>query len=306
MKVTQIIEKYFWIILIAGILIGLWQPVVFETPKYLTKILLGLMLFFVFLKIDVLEVIEKMRDYKLMSSIALAYMIIIPLLFFMVFNIFDRQLALGILLLTAMPAGVSTPALTDILKGNISLSMSIALVTQVIAPFTIPFLFWIIGSKGLEISKLLLFRDIAILVFLPLIVAQVVKKLFPLAIKNRLHMLTSANVFLLFLFVYFAISSQRNLMLGNPFSLVWKTAILYLVFVLLHAAGYFIRYRDNKENKIALAVTSAYMNNGLAIVLASTYFGPDILVLMVLSEIPWNTLLAPFKRIVNAAAHVRD
>jgi predicted Na+-dependent transporter len=111
-------------------------------------------------------------------------------------------------------------------------------------------------------------------------------------------MLTSANVFLLFLFVYFAISSQRNLMLDHPLSLLWNTAILYLVFVLLHVAGYIIRYKDNKENKIALAVTSAYMNNGLAIVLASTYFGPDILILMVLSEIPWNTLLAPFKRML--------
>jgi hypothetical protein len=41
------------------------------------------------------------------------------------------------------------------------------------------------------------------------------------------------------------------------------------------------------------------MNNGLAIVLASTYFGPGILVLMVLSEIPWNTLIAPFRRIAG-------
>jgi BASS family bile acid:Na+ symporter len=298
MKITQIIEKYFWIILIAGIVIGLWQPFNFVTPKSLPKLLLGLMLFFVFLKIDVLEIIEKMRNYRLMISIALAYMIIIPLLFFLLFSIFNKQLALGILLLTAMPAGVSTPALTDILKGNISLAMSIAIVTQFIAPFTIPFLFWIIGTKGLEISKLLLFRDIAILVFLPLITAQAVKKLFPLVIKRGLHMLTSANVFLLFLFVYFAISSQRNLMLDHPLSLLWNTAILYLVFVLLHVAGYIIRYKDNKENKIALAVTSAYMNNGLAIVLASTYFGPDILILMVLSEIPWNTLLAPFKRML--------
>jgi hypothetical protein len=48
-----------------------------------------------------------------------------------------------------------------------------------------------------------------------------------------------------------------------------------------------------------MSVSAAYMNNGLAIVLASAYFGPDILVLMVLSEIPWNTLLAPFKRVVR-------
>jgi predicted Na+-dependent transporter len=240
-----------------GILIGIWQPVKFETPKYLPKILLGGMLFFVFLKIDALEIIEKMRNFKLMIYIALVYMIIIPVLFFLLVNIFDRHLALGILLLTAMPAGVSSPALTDLLKGNISLAMSIVIVTQVI------------------------------------------KKYFPAVINRTQHLFTSANVFLLFAFVYVAISSQRNIILNNPVNLIWKTSVLYLVFIILHAIGYTICYRESKENKIAMSITCAYMNNGLAIVLASTYFGPGILVLMVLSEIPWNTLLGPFKRMLR-------
>jgi len=298
-KTSQFIEKYFWVLLIAGIVVGLWQPIYFEAPKYLPKILLGMMLFLVFLKIDVLEIIENLRDYKLMLYISSVYMIIIPVLFFLIVNIFDRQLALGILLLTAMPAGVSTPALTDMLKGSISLAMSIAIVTQVIAPFTVPFLFWMIGTGGLEINKLLLFKDIAILVFLPLILAQVVKKILSGAIKSSQHLFTSANVILLFSFVYVAISSQRNIILDNPVSLIWKTALLFLVFIILHTVGYIVCYKKSKEDKIALSVTAAYMNNGLAIVLASTYFGPEILVLMVLSELPWNTLLGPFKRIVS-------
>lgn len=299
MKIYQAIEKHFWIFLMAGILLGLWQPVVFIPPRFLAKILLGMMLFIVFLKIDVLDIIEEMRDYKLMIYISLFYMIIIPVIFFLLFSIFDRQLALGILLLTAMPAGVSTPALTDILKGNIALTMSIAIVTQVIAPFTVPFLFWIIGTRDLEIDKLLLFKDIAIMVFSPLFLAQIIKRYFPESVKRAQHLFTSANVLLLFAFVFVAISSQRNMILENPVSLAWKTALLYLVFIILHAIGYFMGYKESNENKIAMSVTSAYMNNGLAIVLASAYFGPDILVLMVLSEIPWNTLLAPFKRVIN-------
>jgi len=299
MKVNQFIEKYFWVFLTAGILIGLWQPVEFEAPKYLNKLLLGMMLFLVFLKIDVIEIIEEMRDYKLIFYITLVYMIIIPVIFFLLINIFNRQLALGILLLVAMPAGVSTPVLTDILKGNISLAMGITIVTQIVAPFTVPFLFWMIGTKGLEINKLLLFKDIAILVFLPLILAQAVKKYSPAAIKRTQHLFTSANVIILFTFVYVAISSQRNVILVNPVNLIWKIAILYLVFIILHAVGYIMCYRESKENKIALSVTSAYMNNGLAIVLASAYFTPDILVLMVLSEIPWNTLIGPFKKVIS-------
>jgi len=299
MKASRFIEKYFWAFLLGGILLGLWQPVVFVAPKFVPKVLLGLMLFTVFLKIDVNEVLEKLKDYKRMILIAVAYMIIIPIAFYMLIGIFDRKLALGILLLVAMPAGVSTPALTDILKGNVSLAMSIAIVTQLIAPFTVPFLFWIIGTKGFDVNKILLLRDISIMVFTPLIAAQIIKKSFPEGIKKGQPLFTSANVLLLFVFVYIAIASQRGVILSNPVSLVWKTLFLYLVFIILHAIGYLISFREKKEDRIAMSVSAAYMNNGLAIVLATTYFGPEIIVLMVISEIPWNTLLAPFKKVIR-------
>jgi len=299
MKVKEFIEKYFWALLIAGIFIGVWLPVPFEVPHSLPELLLGMMLFLVFLKIDALEILENIKNYKLMIYITIIYMFIVPLFFFFLIRFFDKDLALGILLLTAMPAGVSTPALTDILRGNIPLAMSIAVITQLVAPFTVPLLFWMIGSGGLEINKLLILKDIAMIVFLPLIISQLIKRYFPRAVNKGQHFFTSANILLLFIFVYIVISSQREIILNNPASLIWKTAVLYLVFALLHVIGYFVCHKEKKENKIALSVSAAYMNNGLAIVLASTYFGPEILVLMVLSEIPWNTLLAPFKRIAR-------
>ena len=299
MKVSLFIEKYFWLFLFAGILIGLWNPVPFDIHPLFPKLLLGMMLFLVFLKIDALAILENIRNYKLMIYVASIYMLVIPVLFFLTVNIFDTELAIGILLLTAMPAGVSSPALTDIVKGNASLSMSLAIVSQLFAPFTVPLLFWLIDLKDLSIDKLLLFKDIAILVFLPMIISQIVKRYIPLTIKKIQHLYTSMNVLLLFSFVYIAISSQRTVILDNPAALIWKIAVLYLVFILLHVIGYLICFRENKENRIAVAIGAAYMNNGMAIVLAASYFKPEILVLMVLSELPWNTLLEPFKRVIG-------
>ena len=214
-------------------------------------------------------------------------------------KIFNPELAVAMLLLTSMPAGVSTPALTDIVRGNIPLSMSLVITSQLIAPFTVPLLFWIFVGDSLSINKLLLLKDIAILVFVPLIASQVVKKFLPLAIKRTQHLFTSANVFLLFSFVYVAMSSQRDIIMQNPAGLIWQVAVIYLVFIILHFIGYFICYRDKKENRVAIAIGATYMNNGMAIVLAVSYFSPAILVLMVLSELPWNTLLAPFKKVVE-------
>lgn len=258
-----------------------------------------MMLFLVFLKIDSLQVIENIRNYKLMIYISVVYMFLVPVFFFFSFKIFDPELAIGILLLTAMPSGVSTPALTDIVKGNVPLSLSLAIVSQMIAPFTVPLLFWLIDLGDYSIDKLSMLKDMALIVFLPMIIAQFIKKYFPLIIRKTQHLFTSLNVLLLFAFVYIAISSQRDVILENPIGLVWKVALLYLVFIMLHIIGYLICFRQNKENKIAVAIGAAYMNNGMAIVLAASYFKPEILVLMVLSELPWNTLLAPFKRVTS-------
>jgi len=299
MRIT-FIEKYFWLFLIAGILIGLWNPLPFRTfPAFLPKMLLGMMLFSVFLKIDTLQILENIRNYRLMIYISLLYMIIIPLFFFFSLSIFNSDLAIGILLLTAMPAGVSAPALTDIVRGNIPLSMSITIITQMISPFTVPLLFWLINIHGQSVDKLLMLKDMAIIVFVPMLLSQLIKKYFPGTIKKTQHLFTSINVLLLFTFVYLAISSQRNYILENPQGMIWKIAVLYLVFILLHIIGYFICFKQNKENKIAVAIGAAYMNNGMAIVLATTYFKPEILVLMVLSELPWNTLLGPFKKVMS-------
>jgi BASS family bile acid:Na+ symporter len=300
MKINHFVEKYFWLFLIAGIFTGLWNPITFRIfPVFLPKILLGMMLFLVFLKIDSLKILENIRNFKLMIYVSVVYMFIIPVFFYFSINIFNSELAIGILLLTAMPAGVSTPALTDIVKGNVPLSMSLTIVTQMISPFTVPLLFWLINLHGYSIDKLLMLKDMAIIVFLPMILSQVIKKYFPLSIQKTQHLFTSFNVLLLFTFVYFAISSQRNYILNNPTGMIWKIAVLYLVFILLHIIGYFICFRQNKENRIAVAIGAAYMNNGMAIVLATSYFKPEVLVLMVLSELPWNSLLGPFKKVVS-------
>jgi predicted Na+-dependent transporter len=298
-KIYQIIEKFFWVFLLAGIVAGLFFPVYNDFMMSLVKPMLMLMLFFVFLKTDALHIIEAIKDYKLMLYITCIYMLIMPVIFYFLVNLFDPRLAVAILLLTAMPAGVSSPTLTDIVKGNIPLSMSIVIITSLIAPFTVPLLFGVLKSNSLPVDLLALFRDLALIVFLPMLVSQIIKRYFPAAIIKQQHLFTSFNVILLFILVYAVMGSQSEMIITDIRKILWQVIFLYIVFILLHIAGYLMAFRQNKENKVTIAIGAAYMNNGMAIVLAATHFDPSVMILMVLSEIPWNTLLAPFRRIVK-------
>lgn len=299
MKWFKLLERYFWVVLIGGIVTGLFFPIHNDSLMLLLKPLLMIMLFLVFLKTDISQIFHKMKNYRLMAFIVLANMIFIPILFFFAIKIFDENLAIGILLLTAMPAGVATPALTDIVKGNTALSAGIVIVTSVIAPLTIPLLFWVIGINRLSVDPWLLFKDLSIIIFLPMLISQIAKKYLPDLIDRTNYLFTAVNVLILGAMVYVAIGSQKNILLGHPHKIIWEIGFLYLVFILLHIFGFLMGIKEDKKGKIATTIGSAYMNNGLAIVLAAVYFDPSILFLVVLSELPWNTLLIPFRRAIK-------
>lgn len=299
MKIYQVAEKYFWIFLLAGMVLGLALPVYPDFFMSLVKPILMLMLFLVFLKTDAFHVIEAVKDYRKMIYIVAVRMLIIPLLFYLFVKLTFPSLAIAVLLLTAMPAGVSTPSLTDIVKGSIPLSLGIVIITSLIAPFTVPLLFGMLDGNNLNIDLAALFADLAFIVFLPMILSQVMKRFFNGTIKKQQHLFTSFNVFLLFLIVYAIMSSQRDVIVNNAGRILWQMAFLFVIFILLHIAGYTIGFRQSRENKIALAIGTAYMNNGMAIVLAASHFEPSIMIMMVLSEIPWNTLPGPFRRVLR-------
>jgi len=299
MNSTKFFERYFWIILLAGLILGLIYSPYNSFIMKLLKPLLMVMLFLIFLKTDLFQILKEITNIKLLLFLVSMYMVIIPLIFFLGINIFNRELAIGMLLLTAMPAGVSSPTLTDIVKGNTSLSLSITIFTSLAAPFTVPFLFRFVNLQTMSLNIYEIFKDLIILVFVPLIISQILKKVFPGKINNIKHLFTPVNIIILFIIVYASIGSQRNLILDNFVDIIWKIGFLYLVFILLHIIGYLIAFKQNKENKIAISIWATYVNNGMAIVLAALYFEPAILVLMVLSEIPWNTLLGPFRRVLK-------
>lgn len=299
MKLSLFIEKHFWVFLIAGLALGLIVPFYNDLLMMLLKPFLMIMLFLVFLKTDIAHILTKMKNYKQMMFLSLSFMIFIPLLLFFVINSFDQTLAMGVLLLTSMPAAVASPALTDIVKGNIALSTSIVIITSIIAPLTVPFLFWLIQFEGLSVSPWLLFKDLAIVIIIPIIASQALKKHVHESITKKTHLITSINVIILSLMVYIAMASQRDVIISDLRGVLWHTFLLYVVFILLHFIGHLMGYGEDKEGKIAITVASAYKNNGMAIVLAVLYFQPAILVLMVLSELPWNTLLVPYKKIVE-------
>ena len=129
-KAIQFLDRYFGLFLIAGMIMGLIHPDDSGMLMPLLKPALMLMLFMVFLKTDVALILQKMKNYRQVLFFTVMYMLAIPVFFYLAALPFDRETAIGLMLLTAMPAGAASPALTDIARGNTALSASIVITTS--------------------------------------------------------------------------------------------------------------------------------------------------------------------------------
>lgn len=295
MGVIRWIEGHFWAFLIFAMLFGVLVPLPTDYLLPLLKPELMFTLLLIFLKIDVISVLERIRDYRLMAYMSFCFLILSPLVFFGLFSLWDAELAIGVLLLMSVPAGTSAPVLTDILQGNAALAMSLTIVTSLLAPFTIPLLFHYLVDQQIEVNHRQLFWDSASMIFLPMLVSILLKRTVPRFIKRISPSFTAINIILLFLIVTSSFGSQRMTLLSNPVGLIENILWMYLLSLLVHAFSFLLAIGRPKKDRIAIIVERSYMNNGLAVVLAATSFPPNILILMVLSEIPWSTTLMPLR-----------
>ena len=299
MGIIRWIEGHFWAFLLFALLVGISIPLPTAYLLPLLKPTLMLTLLMVFLKIDVLSVLDRIRDYRSVVWLAFSFLLLSPLVFFGLFRLWDAELAIGVLLLMSVPAGTSAPVLTDILRGNAALAMSLTIVTSLLAPFTLPLLFHLLVRQEIEVDHLQLFRDSASMIFVPMVASIVLKRSIPRFIQRIAPSFTAINIVLLFLIVTSSFGSQRTLLLQNPMGLVEDIFWMYLLSILVHAFSFLLSIGRPKADRVAIIVERSYMNNGLAVVLAATSFPPGVLILMVLSEIPWSTTLIPLRWILR-------
>ncbi|MCK5138790.1 MAG: hypothetical protein KAQ85_03010, partial [Thermodesulfovibrionia bacterium] len=106
---------------------------------------------------------------------------------------------------------------------------------------------------------------------------------------------SSITVILASLIVLGVIGKEAGYILSNTSEILNILLILYMVFFVFQLAGYFMVFWLKKDEKIAVSVSKTMMNPALGVVLASTFFSSKVALILILSEIPWSTILIFFK-----------
>ncbi len=95
------------------------------------------------------------------------------------------------------------------------------------------------------------------------------------------------------------LAKHSSYFLNNLEKVSYTILYLFLISATLHIIGWTMVFWLKKKEKTATSITSAYMNNSLAMVFAAKFFSPPIILAVILYELPWNTMLIPFRHIIK-------
>ncbi len=300
MGVIKFIEKYFWLIFSAGFVVGLFVPSLGKAIEGILIPLLMVVLFLTFLKVEVGGIWEYIKRPGFVGYIVFVYLFVIPAVVYLLLQWLDPRIAIGFLLLTAMPPGVVSASFTDIAKGNIALSLAVTVVGYFTAPLSVVALFFFLTGTSFSLDLWNFFQILVVMIVVPFVAAQIVRSKWRTVVRKTKKYYSAVNILLIAAIIYIVPALQSEKILAHPESVVRDVMWLYVLFIILHIIGYFMVWWRPKRDRIAVSVTKTYMNNSLAIVLAITFFDPSIALLVILSEVPFVTLLSGFRFVMRS------
>lgn len=183
----------------------------------------------------------------------------------------NNQLAFGLILLGCMPPGTAAAVLVGIAGGEITLAVSITVISTLAAPLLTPALCYLFGGEWVSINVLSMMANITLVVLLPVICGIIVKSVFKERLKYFKKILTFFTLAAVLLIVAVSTAPNRQVILSLD-SVIVIVAIA-LNFILAVAAYWALAkaLKMNRARSTALMITSSEQNSGLSVGIAATF-----------------------------------
>lgn len=153
-----------------------------------------------------------MKNLKEVIFANIALYVIIPFFMFLLAKTFlaDKHYMYGVVFSALTPAAIVAPFFTKVFKADRELSFVILVSSMLISPFVIPLVLSLFLGNYLAISGMILFKDILLLVPLPLFIAFLVRKYSKPSSEFLTQSLPILNFFLLALLIFIQFGSSIN------------------------------------------------------------------------------------------------
>lgn len=260
------------------------------------------------LRLDSKELFGYAKDWRMLLITNVFMLVILPFALYYPSLAFSQEWALALLILGAMPTGMTIALVADFFGGKTSLALVITATTSLLAPLTIPLIFKIAVDRIVPIPVLDMFWSLVLTIVIPFALAMLVKKAIPKKVSKYDHLIRTISVacFGILIAGIVAGSSGDTLISLSLRDLFIVIVSMIWLGVLIWVSYYLVRWRPPAD-RVTIALCMVYLNNTLALFIGSKFFKeyqvvPKLLLLLLVV----NALLPPLKWAASHVTHIHD
>lgn len=276
----------------AGIGIGLpeFGNIFAPYPLYFMMFLL----FFSFLKINFLQVFEEVRKKAfILFILCLLKLCVLPVCLFLLTQAIWPEFAVPVLLLSGISTGVVAPFISGLLEASTLLVLMMVVVSSLLAPFSLPALVSLLIGQTIEISFWIMMKILAMVVFLPAVAAILLRYLYPSVLEKLERVQYPVSLFMFTCINLGVFGKYSSFFIETPVKVAETILVTFVLSALYHMVGFLVTWGMKREDRLAGAISFAYMNNVLIVVFSSQFFGPLSPALAALYMLPFFAMIVP-------------
>ncbi len=276
-------------ILAASIFVGLALPQLAELVRPLFPVSVFCLLTIAMVRIDTGDALKEARTSRSMILGIAWAMLAVPVLFWIAFSIAKPgpEYALALILLATAPSTVSSPAMSQLLGLNGTLSLAVLLLGMIITPLTVPALTEFILDIELDITIGQLALRLAFLIGGAAIAAWAVRRLLGDARRVSSDLVFDGlNVAFMVLFAVAAMDGVADALWRDPRTILGLTGAAFALNLGLLALTAAIFWRLGASTALTLGFSAGNRNMALAISALATAVPPDTWIFFALVQFP--------------------
>ncbi len=283
-------------VIFSSIAVGVFFPRAGRLFAPLPVYCMMILLFLSFLSIRLGDVWEAFRTgLSTLVWMVSVKLLVLPALVFLLFREVWPEYALGALLVSGISTGVVSPFFAALLQANSPFVLVMVVATSVAVPFTLPLLVHGFVGRTMDLSLLSMLRLLAMVIFVPLAVAETWRRLSPTAV-DAIHSRRYPVSLVLFAVTNLGIFSKYSaFFLERPGTVLEALAVSVGLAAIYFASGLMLSWGRPVADQLSAVISFGLMNNVLVVVFSAQFFGPIEPTLAAMYTIPFFSLIIPLR-----------
>ena len=229
------------------------------------------------------------------SPFLIIRMILLPVTIAYPIQDYMARIALSALLLSGISTSVVAPFISNLLGANTSVVLVMVIISSLLVPFTLPVLVDFLFGKALDISLLSMIRLLSMVIFIPILLAEGVRRLSEgltqTLMKNQYYIalvlfaMTNLGIF----------SKYSDFFYQRPATIAEAILVAIILGGLYLISGLILAWGRPLQDQLAAVISLGLMNNVLVIVFSSQFFTPLEPTVAAMYMIPFFGLILPLR-----------